>query len=71
VIDVSQITEKQLAEQMSKMDFGFGIYLYNKYCKGIHVKREGTKVYVTWIFDFEDEDIAISFAKGFAKMGEG
>ena len=71
VIDVSKVTENQVVENIRQMDLGFGVYLYNKYCKGLHVKREGTRVLVTWIFDFEDEDVAISFAKGFAKMGEG
>ena len=68
---MSKVTENQVVENIRQMDLGLGVYLYNKFCKAINVKREGTKVYVTWVFDFEDEDIAISFAKGFAKMGEG
>ena len=52
---------------METTDFVMGSKLFEKYCKGINVKVEGTKVYVTYVFDFGLEEMAKAFAKAFAK----
>ena len=44
-----------------------GSKLFERYCKGINVKVEGSKVYVTYTFDFGVEEMAKAFAKAFAK----
>ena len=64
---MSKPSSEKILETMETTDFLMGSKLFERYCKGINVKVEGSKVSVTYIFDFGLEEMAKAFAKAFAK----
>jgi len=64
---MTSVKSEKILETMETTDFIMGSKLFERYCKGINVKVEGSKVYVTYTFDFQVEEMAKAFAKAFAK----